>query len=180
MKRRILIKSITATIMASPWLLRAAHATQVGDKQSDEKMLELLFVQSAHTVELKGGVLRLGGINPATVFFSDRPERIVGHEPTEDFVAQWGVGENSFADNPPNAALSILSGAEPQEIILELMNPRMEKNDLIYDVRILEGAAAVTGEMVSLFIDPLGRPMTPTSVAGVHRRRRRRIIRAVH
>lgn len=139
----------------------------------------MLFVQSVHTVELKGDVLRLGGINPATVFFSDRPERIVGNEPTEDFVAQRGDGENSFAGNPPNAALSILSGAEPQEIILELMNPRMEKNDLIYDVKILEGAAAVTGEMVSLFIDPLGRPMTPMSVAGVHRRTRRRVIRAV-
>ena len=88
MERRLLFKSIAATIMASPWLLRTAHATQSGGKQSDEKMLELLFVQSAHTVELKGGVLRLGGINPATVFFSDRPERIVGHEPTEDFVAQ--------------------------------------------------------------------------------------------
>lgn len=86
--------------------------------------------------------------------FSDRPQRIVGHEPTEDFVAQWAVGEDSFAADPPNAALSILTGTEPQEIILELMNPRIEGGDLVYDVKVLQGNEKATGESVSLFIDP--------------------------
>ncbi len=139
--------------------------------------MELLFVQSAHAVSLANGVPTLKGVNPSTIFLSDRPERIVGHEPTEDFVAEWAVGDNSFVANPPNAALSILAGSEPQEIILELMSPRLEKADLIYDVKVLDGKQTAAGDAVSLFIDPLGRPMSPTSVAGTHRRRRRRAVR---
>jgi len=92
-------------------------------------------------------------------------------------VAQWAVGEDNFAADPPNAALSILIGTEPQEIIMELMSPRIEGRDLVYDVKILQGNEKATGETVSLFIDPVGRPMSPTSVAGVHRRTCRRVVR---
>ena len=92
-------------------------------------------------------------------------------------MAQWAVGEDSFATDPPNAALSILTGTEPQEIILELMNPRIEGSDLVYDVKILQGSKKASGETVSLFIDPVGRPMSPTSVAGVRRRTIRRAVR---
>ena len=37
-----------------------------------------------------------------TVYFSDRPERISGHTPTEEFVSEWGVGKDNFQSNPPN------------------------------------------------------------------------------
>lgn len=177
MKRRTLLKSLGASAIAAPWLLRAANAAQTGVEPQGSETAELLFVQTANAVELKDGVLRLSSVNPATIFFSDRPQRIVGPEPTEDFVAQWAVGEDSFAADPPNVALSILTGTEPQEIIMELLNPRLEGSDLVYDVKILEGNDKVTGETASLFIDPLGRPLSPTSVAGVHRRTRRRVIR---
>lgn len=175
MKRRILLKGLGATVAAMPWLLGKANAAQAESQQPETA--ELLFVQTAPTVKLKDGMLRLHTINPTTIFFSDRPQRIVGHESTVDFVGQWAVGENSFASNPPNAALSILTGPEPQEIILELMNPRLEGSDLLYDVKVLEGKEDVAGESVSLFIDPIGRPVSATSVAGVHRRRRRRVVR---
>ena len=92
-------------------------------------------------------------------------------------MAQWAVGEDSFASNPPNAALSILTGTAPQEIILELMSPRLEGSDLVYDVKVLQGNEKATGKTVSLFIDPVGRPMSPTSVAGVRRRTIRRAVR---
>ena len=177
MKRRLLLKRLGALAVAAPWLLRNANAAQTETGQQGSDMAELLFVQTAHAVELKDGLLRLSSINPATIFFSDRPQRIVGHEPTEDFVAQWAVGEDSFAANPPNAALSILTGTEPQEIILELMNPRLEGSDLIYDVKVLQGNEKAAGDTVSLFIDPVGRPMSPTSVAGVRRRTIRRAVR---
>ena len=177
MKRRLLLKRLGALAVAAPWLLRNANAAQTETGQQGSEMAELLFVQTAHAVELKDGLLRLSSINPATIFFSDRPQRIVGHEPTEDFVAQWAVGEDSFADEPPNAALSILTGTEPQEIILELMNPRLEGSDLIYDVKVLQGNEKAAGDTVSLFIDPVGRPMSPTSVAGVRRRTIRRAVR---
>lgn len=135
---------------------------------------EYLFVQAAQSTSIADGVLRMGSVNPATIYFSDRPDRIAGHMTTEEFVATWGEGDDSFASNPPNATLSILTGSEPQEIVVVLTEPRLEEGDLVYNVSILEGASAATGGAASLFIDIIGRPLTPVSVAGVARRTTRR------
>jgi len=138
-------------------------------------------VQSAHKVALANYELRLDGISPATLVFSDRPVRYTAHEPTENFVAEWAEGDDSFASNPPNAVLSILTGPEPQEIVVVLKSPKldMDKHVLTYQVEVLDGPKEAKGDAASLFIDHLGRPMSPNSVAGVHRRRRRRRIRRV-
>lgn len=137
---------------------------------------ELLFVQGARSSHLADGVLTLGGVSNATIYFTDRPERLAGHLTTEEFVENWGAGDDSFAADPPNATLSILSGEVPQEIVVTIKNPRLEGDDLIYDVDILEGAAAAEGGASSLFIDVIGRPLTPLSAAGVARRTTRRAI----
>ena len=180
MKRRDLLLGLTLAPVASTLLMRTAQSAQEGSKsqESDTEMVNLLFVQSAHSVTLNDNVLKLKGVNPATIFFSDRPERITGHEPTEDFVANWAVGDDSFQSSPPNATLSILTGPEPQEIVLVLKSPKLEKNDLTYEVEVLDGAKKVSGDAASLFIDTVGRPMSPVSVAGVHRRERRRTVRS--
>lgn len=138
--------------------------------------LEFLFVQTADSATLADGVLVMGGINPATLYFSDRPDRVAGHLTTEEFVATWGEGEDSFASNPPNATLSILTGAEPQEIVVTLTEPRIEDDALVYNVTIVEGADTATGGACSLFIDIIGRPLTPVSYAGVARRTMRRAV----
>ena len=54
--------------------------------------------------------------------------------------------------------------------------------DLVFaSVKLLLGEPPAEGVRAVLFIDTVGRPMSPTSVAGVHRRhRRRRRRRAVH
>ena len=142
----------------------------------DQHQIEFLFVHSAESATLADGVLRLGDVSPATIYFSDRPDRVAGHLTTEEFVGTWGEGEDSFASNPPNATLSILEGDEPQEIVVVLTEPRLEDGDLIYNVQILDGASAATGGGSSLFIDIIGRPLTPMSMAGVARRTTRRAI----
>jgi hypothetical protein len=147
------------------------------DEAGATDTVEYLFVQSAETAALADGVLRMGAVSPATVFFSDRPERDAGHLPTEDLIANWGEGEDSFADDPPNATLSILSGPVPQEIVVVLTSPRLEDGDLVYDVEVLEGDEAAVGGACSLFIDVVGRPLTPVSVAGTTRRVARRTAR---
>ena len=177
MKRRILLTSLSISAIAAPFLSRALLAAQASGDNAEPEMLELLFVQSARAANLSNGVLTLSDVHGATLFFTDRPERIAGHEPTEDFVANWGAGEDSFADNPPNATLSILTDPEPQEIVVVLKNPRLAKDTLAYDVEVLDGNKSASGGASSLFIDTLGRPMSPGSVAGVHRRERRRRIR---
>jgi hypothetical protein len=60
------------------------------------------------------------------------------------------------------------------DVVVTLLNPRLDGQNLTYDVRILDGDMPASGGESSLFIDPVGRPMSPGSVAGVHRRERRR------
>jgi len=136
--------------------------------------VEYLFVQSAEGATLADGILTLRGVGASTVYFSDRPERIAGQISTEFFAASWDQGTASFASDPPNATLSVLAGAQPQEVVLVLRNPQLSESMLVYEVEILEGNDAVAGGASVLFIDTLGRPATPHSVAGHERRVHRR------
>ena len=66
---------------------------------------ELLFAQNPKSVSLADGVLKLMAIGAFTLYFSDRPERLVGHWETADFVSNWDTGgDDSFAADPPTAA----------------------------------------------------------------------------
>jgi hypothetical protein len=147
----------------------AASAARSGD-------FEALFVQSAQRVTSFEGALTLHDLAPATLMFSDRPERIVGHLTTKQFVEGWGYGENSFLDDPPNAVLAFLAADEdaPEDVVVTLTNPRMDWDRLTYDVDVLEGHLPARTGPCSLFIDPIGRPLSPVSVMGVRRRGRRR------
>jgi hypothetical protein len=175
----IFFVTLGVTLLAAPTLMRTSVAAdnRAGTQSGETQTAELLFVQSAASAVLKDGVLRLGKIHPTTIFFSDRPERVAGHWETKDFLDSWGMGENNFVVNPPNATLSILSGAEPQEIVVTLKSPRMDGDDLLYEVAVLEGNQSAEGDASSLFIDIIGRPLTPLSVAGVRRRTIRRAVR---
>ena len=172
MKRREMIIGLGMAPLATV-IPQFANSAQ----KDKEHEIEYLFVQSAQSARLANGVVTLKSVAHSTIYFSDRPERISGHTPTETFVSEWGVGEDNFESNPPNAALSIFNGKEPEEIVLTLRNPRIKKGDLIYDVEVLEGNSTASGNGSSLFIDVIGRPLTPVSFAGRRRRVRRRVIR---
>lgn len=137
---------------------------------------EALFVQSARKVTSFDGAITLHELAPSTLMFSDRPERIVGHLTTKQFVEGWGHGENSFLEDPPNAVLSFLAADEdaPEDVVVTLTNPRIDWERLTYDVDVLEGRLPERTGPCSLFIDPIGRPLSPVSVMGVRRRGRRR------
>jgi hypothetical protein len=60
--------------------------------------------------------------------------------------------------------------------VVVLTEPRLEDGDLLYNVEVLEGATTAVGEGSSLFIDIIGMPFTPVSMAGVARRTTRRAI----
>ncbi len=142
--------------------------------QDKSEKVELLYVQNSHDVLVEKHRLTLKKISATTIYFSDRPQRVAGHMTTTAFVAEWGRGENSFAANPPNANLSIFNKNEIIDVVVTLMNPRLVGEDLIYDINILqEDSQGVSGQC-SVFIDPVGRPLSPTSGAGVHRRTERR------
>ena len=146
-------------------------------KEETPKEVEFLLVQNADSVVLKNNQLRLKNIAPTTLYFSDRPDRIVGRITTQKYVDHWAVGDNNFSADPPNAVISVLLGEEAEDITVVLTEPRLEGADLVYNVEVLDGSKSINGGAVALFIDVVGRPLTPVSVAGVARRTTRRTVR---
>jgi len=142
------------------------------DVQPDD--IEYMFAQTAKGVVIADGRVTLTGVSPTTLFFSDRPHRLTGHITTEEFVGQWGEGDDSFASDPPNALLSLFETAYVNDVVLVLSDPVADNGDLSYAVQVTDGELVPSSGPVSLFIDMVGRPMTPMSVAGVRRRGRRR------
>jgi hypothetical protein len=141
---------------------------------------ESMFVQTAQGIDSDGGTLTLRGVTPSTLYFSDRPQRVVGHMTTADFVDLWAIGDNSFEADPPNAVLSFLApGADvPDDAVVVLTKPNLDgAGDLAYSIEVLEGTVPAHTGPVTLFIDPFGRPLSPVSVCGVRRRERRRMRR---
>ncbi len=151
---------------------RSAHA------QSDTEC-DALFVLSARGLEFDGSVLTLKQPNPTVVYFCDRPVREAGHLTLEALTVQVQKGENNFRENPPNAAISIFEDdGSVKEIVVVLPTAPVIADDLVkFEVVGIDGDLPVTGGAVSMFIDPIGMPLSPTSAAGVHRRHRRRAIR---
>ena len=129
-------------------------------------MADFLFVQNAKGIVYANGKLTLKGVNPATVMFSDRPERIAGHMTTARLVPFWGEGKDSFLKDPPNATLSFLVDQTLADTVVELQYPVLSGDDLSYTAKILEGEVPASAGLASLFIDIIGMPLTPLSFAG--------------
>jgi hypothetical protein len=114
-----------------------------------------LFVQSAQKIDYKDGVMTLHGVPSQTLFFTDRPNRLVGNLQTEKFVARWteDKGPGGFASNPPNAAVTLFQPDGAKTAIVELTNPRLEGDKLSYNVKVLQGIASAQPAQGVLFID---------------------------
>ena len=153
---------------------QVSDTPEVTEQQLEE--IESLFVQTAHGLTTTDGTITLKMLSPSTLYFADRPKREVGHMSTEHFVAVWDEGDNSFADDPPNAVVSYLDPKHdfPEDTVVVLRDPRIEGSDLTYSIEILDGTLPKEAGPVALFIDPFGRPLSPVSVAGMNRRDRRR------
>ncbi len=149
--------------------------------EDDDVLLEEMFVQQARGMSLatdSGGMpatLTLEDVTPSTLYFSDRPQRIVGHLTTEQFIGEWADGPDSFAADPPNAVLSFIDEQGVlDEAVVVLNSPSLNGGELEYSVRLLDGQLPEHTGPCTLFIDPIGRPLSPMSLAGVNRRQRRR------
>jgi hypothetical protein len=86
-------------------------------------------------------LLTLEGHSGQTIYFSDRPDRVVGVSPTDDLLEGLGF---SLA-NPPNAALVAEFETGQGVVVLELIEPTYdaETGTLVYGAEVLEG---YTGE----------------------------------
>jgi len=106
--------------------------------------VSMLFLQS-----FKGGTIAPIDGNPdrytltlteglgQTIYFSDRPDRIVGASPTDQFLAALGFAES----NPPNAALVAETAPGTLDIaVIELYNPVFDPTSpgVTYEVEVLK------------------------------------------
>ena len=165
------MKSFLVIVVLITTLTLSAHA--------EDESCDMLFVQDAKAMIFDGNQLTLKDANPNIIFFCDRPVRTAGHMTRDAFMKLVTEGENSFADNPPNAAVSIVGAkGEVIEVVITLSKkPVVSGNDLVFPIKVIDGDLPGAGETVIMFIDPIGRPLSPTSAAGVHRRHRRRAVR---
>lgn len=92
-------------------------------------------------------LLTLRGTGEQTLYFSDRPERIVGTMPTDRFLDTLGF----TPVNPPNAAVVVTTPeGERDVLVIELMNPVYTRSfgedseeTLIYEAIVLSGYQGV-------------------------------------
>jgi hypothetical protein len=148
---------------------------EVTEQQLED--IEALFVQTAHSLTSEGDKsITLHGLSPSTIYFADRPQREVGHMSTKRFVDLWSVGDNSFETDPPNAVLSFAEPEDraPEEVVVTIRQPTLQGDSLTFEVDVLDGTLPASTGPCALFIDPFGRPLSPVSAAGMHRRERRR------
>jgi hypothetical protein len=141
-----------------------------------EATADFLFVQTAlgMTYDPATGRISLQNVNPVTLFFSDRPDRVAGNMETARFVPFWSEGTDSFLSDPPNADLSMIVDGVLQQTVVVLKDPKLEGDVLSYAVDPVQGEIPLMGAQVSVFIDVIGMPLTPVSYAGVARRSFRR------
>jgi hypothetical protein len=122
---------------------RSSAAQNVTPTPDAERGPAMLFVQTyqSGTITPKEGsegryTLTLDTGTGQTVYFSDRPDRIVGAQPTAQFLE--GIGFS--ADNPPNAALVMeTSGGETDVAVIELFDPQLDplSQSVSFDVGVL-------------------------------------------
>ncbi|MBB4367282.1 hypothetical protein GGD63_000051 [Bradyrhizobium sp. cir1] len=131
-----------------------------------------LFVLNSRGAVLQGNKLVLTGVSPNAIVFADRPVRAAGHDLTSRIVEDWGAGSDNFQKDPPNATVSAFQkdGGGVRDVVVVLKNPKLEGENLAFDVDVLEGDIKGADGAASVFIDIIGRPFTPMSFAGVGRR----------
>ncbi|PZQ51688.1 MAG: hypothetical protein DI556_05920 [Rhodovulum sulfidophilum] len=137
------------------------------------EVVPALIVMNAAGATLGDGQLTLKGVATNSIVFADRPVRAAGHALTSTLLDEWNPSyPDSFHADPPNATVSAFGSAETDiyDAVVTLRNPRMRGADLVFDVDVLEGSLDGSTGPAAVFIDIIGRPLTPLSFAGVARR----------
>ncbi len=128
--------------------------------ETDKPMLMFVQVARGVAIDEAAGTLRLVGVSPQTLYFADRPDRLAGHVRMDAFLQEWtaSAGANNFSADPPNAALSVYEpgAADSTVAIVEILDPKVEGEDIVYGFKRIEGKLPATGGETALFIDWIG------------------------
>lgn len=123
---------------AKPAKGKPGAAKRKKPKQEEKTMFLFLQTSQGGTLSDNGDGtfdLVLEGHHGGTIYFSDRPQRVFGVSPTDDFLETLGFP----VDNPPNAALLVDAGDTEDVAIVELFDPAYDEGTgrLTYKVKIL-------------------------------------------
>jgi hypothetical protein len=127
-----------------------------------QQKVQLMFVQTAEDIKIDPTTktLRLVNVNKQTLYFSDRPNRIAGNLTMAAYMDEWTAraGKDNFANDPPNATLSIYEPGRQDNtiVVVEISNPVIEGKDLVYKYKLIEGNLPQSGGATALFIDWIG------------------------
>ena len=146
---------LAAAVVVSGCAAPKGPGAEAGGSQA-----QLMFVQSAEDLRIDAtrSTLRLVKVNPQTLYFSDRPQRVAGNLRMADYLKTWTEGRDNFGADPPNATLSVYEPgrAEPTLVVVTLMKPVVDGADLLYTYKIVDGTMPANGGTTSLFIDWYG------------------------
>src|SRR5271165_1600764 len=148
-----------AALFAAPAMALAQDAISAPAQKTigapQNEMIPSLAVINSHGATLQDNALTMTGVSPNSIVFADRPVRSAGHVLTKDFLHEWDEGADSFAKDPPNATISVLSadGASVEDAVVVLKAPKLDGDKLTFDVSVLEGGLSKATGPASLFID---------------------------
>ncbi len=177
--RTTFMLTIVAGLLCVPQFALAQDAISNPAEKSIGKakteMVPSLIVMNAQGASLQGETLTLNGVASNSIVFADRPVRAAGHALTVHLLEEWTPstdGSDSFAKDPPNATVSVFNkdGSKVSDAVVVLKSPKLDGDRLTFNVTVLEGDLAGADGPASIFIDIIGRPLTPFSFAGVARR----------
>jgi hypothetical protein len=152
-----LLAGLAMAIGAGPSSAAEQHvpgAKTIG-QPSRQGPIPSLAVLNSKGATLEGNKLTLTGVLPNSIIFADRPYRAAGHVLTSLFIEEWGDGKDSFAKDPPNATISVLGtdGTTVDDAVVVLKSPKLDGDNLTFDVTVLEGDLAGAKGSAALFID---------------------------
>ena len=124
-------------------------------RATKDAMIPSLAVINSRGATLQGNILTMTDVGLNSVVFADRPYRAAGHVLTKHFLREWDEGSDSFAKNPPNATISVLSaeGDTVEDAVVVLKSPKLDGDKLTFEVTVLEGGVSKATGPASLFID---------------------------
>lgn len=175
-KTFVAIAMVLCTVAASPVVAQDAIQAPAQKAIGATKKPQIepsLIVMNAAGAKLEGDKLTLLGVAPNSIIFADRPVRAAGHALTAHLLEEWAEGSDSFANDPPNATVSVFvkDGTTVKDAVVTLKSPMAEGGNITFDVAVLEGAIPADADgPASVFIDIIGMPLTPMSFAGAARR----------
>ena len=143
-----------STTTAPSQALPKAIGQTTGQAEVEQKPVPSLIVLNSRSATLDGGKLALVGVSPNSIVFADRPVRAAGHVLTANLLEEWDHADGTFAMDPPNATISVLGkDGSVRDAVIVMKAPKLEGDQLTFDVDVLEGNLNGSDGPASVFID---------------------------